>query len=69
VVMHQANHPWFAARTPYAVVVVELEEGARMLSSVVGREPHAIRIGMPVEVTFDDLTPEVSLPLFRPAER
>ena len=69
VVMHQANHPWFAARTPYAVVVVELEEGARMPSSVVGREPHAIRIGMPVEVTFDDLTPEVSLPLFRPAER
>jgi uncharacterized OB-fold protein len=69
VVMHQANHPWFAARTPYAVVVVELEEGARMLSSVVGPEPHAIRIGMPVEVMFDDLTPEVSLPLFRPATR
>jgi len=69
VVMHQANHPWFAARTPYAAVVVELEEGARMLSSVVGAEPHAIRIGMPVEVTFDDVTPEVSLPLFRPAIR
>jgi len=68
-VMHEANHPWFAARAPYAVIVVELEEGARMLSSVVGPEPHAIRIGMPVEVTFDDLTPEVSLPLFRPAAR
>jgi uncharacterized OB-fold protein len=68
VVMHQANHPWFAARTPYAVVVVELEEGARMLSSVVGPEPHGIRIGMPVEVTFEDVTPEVSLPVFRPAQ-
>ena len=64
-VMHQANHPWFAARLPYAVVVVELDEGARMLSTVVGRAPHDITIGMPVEVAFDDVTPEVSLPVFR----
>jgi len=65
-IMHQANHPWFAARAPYAVVVVELEEGARMLSSLVGREPGAIEIGMPVEVTFEDVSPEISLPVFRP---
>ena len=65
-IMHQANHPWFAARAPYAVVVVELEEGARMLSSLVGREPRAIEIGMPVEVTFEDVSPEISLPVFRP---
>ncbi len=66
-VMHQANHPWFAARAPYAVVVVELEEGTRMLSSLVDREPGAIEIGMPVEVAFEDVSPEVSLPVFRPA--
>jgi uncharacterized OB-fold protein len=30
-IMHQASHPWFAARVPYAVVVVELPEGARIL--------------------------------------
>lgn len=65
-IMHQANHPWFAARAPYAVVVVELEEGVRMLSSLVGREPGAIEIGMPVEVTFEDVSPEISLPVFRP---
>jgi len=65
-IMHQANHPWFAARAPYAVVVVELEEGARMLSSLVGREPSAIEIGMPVEVTFEDVSPEISMPVFRP---
>jgi len=69
VVMHQASHPWFASRTPYAVVVVELDEGARMLSTVVGPEPHAIAIGMPVEVDFEDLTAEISLPVFRPSER
>ena len=66
-IMHQANHPWFAARAPYPVVVVELEEGARMLSTVTGVEPHAIAIGMPVTVGFDDVTPEISLPVFRPA--
>lgn len=69
VVMHQASHPWFASRTPYAVVVVELDEGARMLSTVVGPEPHAIAIGMPVEVDFEDLTAEISLPVFRPGAR
>lgn len=69
VVMHQASHPWFASRTPYAVVVVELDEGARMLSTVVGPEPHAIAIGMPVEVDFEDLSAEISLPMFRPSAR
>jgi uncharacterized OB-fold protein len=66
-VMHQASHPWFAARVPYAVVVVELPEGARILSTVTGVPPEAITIDMPVEVDFEDVTPEVSLPVFRPA--
>jgi uncharacterized protein len=66
-VMHQASHPWFAARVPYAVVVVELPEGTRILSTVTGVPPEAITIDMPVEVAFEDVTPEVSLPVFRPA--
>ena len=68
-VMHQANHPWFAARVPYAVVVVELEEGARLTSTVVGLAPGAIELDLPVEVDFEDVTPEISLPVFRPAAR
>jgi hypothetical protein len=40
-----------------------------MLSTVAGLEPHAIAIGMPVEVAFDDVTPEISLPVFRAAAR
>ena len=66
VIMHQASHPWFAARVPYAVVVVELVEGARILSTVNGLPPHGVAIDMPVEVAFEDVTPEVSLPVFRP---
>ena len=48
-VMHQVYHPGFAAEVPYAVVVVKLEEGAKMVSNLVGVAPHEIRIGMPVQ--------------------
>jgi uncharacterized OB-fold protein len=65
-VMHQVYHPGFADAVPYAVVVVELEEGARLVSNVVGCAPADLRIGMPLEVVFEDLTPEVTLPKFRP---
>jgi len=51
---------------PYVVAMVELEEGVRMLSTVVGYAPEEVRIGMPVAVTFDPVTPEVTLPRFRP---
>jgi len=67
VVMHQAMHPGFAAVAPYAVVVVQLAEGVRMLSGMTGIAPDEIRIGMPVEVTFEERGPDVMLPVFRPA--
>jgi len=66
-VMHQVYHPGFADEVPYAVVVVQLDEGARMISSLVGVAPHDITIGMPVRVTFDDVTESVTLPKFVPA--
>ncbi|MFZ0890702.1 MAG: Zn-ribbon domain-containing OB-fold protein [Candidatus Binataceae bacterium] len=66
-IMHQVYHPAFAAQVPYAVVVVQLEEGARMISNLVGVKPHEIRCGMPVEVMFEKpLNEEVTLPKFRP---
>ena len=68
-VMHQIYHPGFAAEVPYAVVVVELEEGARLVSNMLECPPAELRIGMPVEVAFDDVTPEVTLPKFRPRTR
>jgi len=64
--MHQVYHPGFAAEVPYAVVVIELEEGARLVSNLVDCPPADIRAGMPVEVVFDDVTPDVTLPKFRP---
>ena len=68
-VMHQVYHPGFASEVPYAVVVIALDEGARLVSNLIGCPPAEIRADMPVEVVFDDVTPEVTLPKFRPVPR
>ncbi|MBP1687292.1 MAG: hypothetical protein H6Q33_3435 [Deltaproteobacteria bacterium] len=66
-VVARALHPAFQSDTPYAPVVVEMDEGVRLLASVVDCPPDQLRIGMPVEVIFDAVTPEVTLPKFRRA--
>jgi uncharacterized OB-fold protein len=45
---------------------IELPEGIRMISNVVGCQPEDVKIGMKVEVTYDDVTEEISLPKFKP---
>ncbi len=66
-VMHQVYHPGFAAEVPYAVVLVKLKEGAKMISNLVGVPPNEIRIGMPVKVMFETVSEEATLPKFVPA--
>ena len=65
-VMHRALHPGFTPDVPYATVVIELAEGVRIVSHVLDLDPGQLRVGLPVEVVFDDVTPEVTLPKFRP---
>ena len=64
-VTRRPMHPAFAEDPPYAPVVVELEEGVRMVTWLVDCPPDEIQAGMPVEVVFDDVTAEVTLPKFR----
>ena len=64
-VMHQIYHPAFAAEVPYAVVVVQLAEGPKLISNVVDCPIDEIRIGMRVEVVFEKVSPDVTLPKFR----
>jgi len=66
-VVGRALHPAFAEAVPYAPTVVEMEEGVRLLSRVEGVAPDALEIGLPVQVDFDPVTDEISLPIFRPA--
>jgi uncharacterized OB-fold protein len=68
-VNHRAAHPAFADRLPYVVALIDLAEGPRMMSTIVECDPADVHIGMAVEVTFEDVTDEISLPVFRPARR
>ena len=58
--------PGFEKDIPYNLALIELDEGVRMMSSVVDCTLDEIQIGMAVEVIFDDVTSQVSLPKFRP---
>ena len=64
---YQAPHPAFADDVPYVLAIIEMDEGWRMDSNVINIDPKDVRIGMPVEVSWDDVTPEISLPKFQPA--
>ncbi len=64
-VVQRALHPAFLDATPMAPVVVEMEEGVRLLGNMIDCAPQELAIGMSVEVEFEAVTPEVSLPRFR----
>jgi len=60
--------PQFADLVPYSPVVVEMDEGVRLVSWLTDVPPDDLRLDLPVEVVFDDVTPEVTLPKFRRAK-
>jgi uncharacterized OB-fold protein len=53
---------------PYVIAIVQLQEGPRMLTNVVdcAQSPEALELDMPLEVTYSQMTDEITLPLFRP---
>jgi uncharacterized OB-fold protein len=53
---------------PNAVGLIELEEGTRLISNIVGIAPDAIEIGMPVEVVFEAFEGDLTLPQFKPRD-
>jgi uncharacterized OB-fold protein len=67
VVFHKVYHPGFANDVPYNVAFIELTEGPRVIANVVGVKNEDLRIGMPVEVVFEDVNDEISIPKFRKA--
>ena len=68
-VVRRPMHPAFTQEVPYAPVIIQMEEGVRLVSWVVDCPPDELRTGMPVEVLFDSVTPDVTLPRFRRADR
>jgi len=66
-VIHHRPVPGFTP--PYSIAVVQLDEGPRMMTNIVDcpQTPEALQLDMRVEVTFTQLSDEISLPQFRPA--
>lgn len=60
------THPAFAEDVPYVIAIVELTEGPHITTNIVGCKPEAVRVGMPVEATFEAVTPAITLIKFRP---
>lgn len=60
-------HPAFVTDVPYSGVVVELEEGPRVMTCVTDVAPDDLAMDMPVQVWFDDVTDEVTLAKFKKA--
>jgi len=66
IVVHRPQHPAFFDVVPYNVAIVELDEGIRLHANVVGCANEDLRVGLPVEVVFERVNDEVTLPRFRP---
>lgn len=64
---YQNHSPGFSQSLPYVLAYVELEEGVQMLTNIVDCAPDDVRIGMKVEVTFEDVSDDIAIPRFRPA--
>ena len=64
-VVHRAPTPYYQGRAPYVIAHVTLDEGPRMISTF-ECDPAEVTIGMPVELTYDDVTTDLTLYRFRP---
>ncbi len=66
-VAHQASGP-FAREVPFVIAIVELEEGVRMMTRIIGSPRERIVIGAPVRVSFESIAEGLTLPYFRLVE-
>lgn len=60
-VYHRVYHEGFQNEVPYVLAVVQMEEGARLVSNVVNCKPAEVRCDMPVRVVFEDVTEDTTL--------
>lgn len=65
VVFHRSYFPSFDGEIPYNVAGVRLDEGVIVMSNILAPND-TLAHGMPVEVVFEDVTPDISIPKFKP---
>jgi uncharacterized OB-fold protein len=64
-VVRQSGDPYFKSKLPYAVAMIELDEGIRLMSNIVETPLEVLHIGMRVEVMFEAASGGIAIPLFR----
>jgi uncharacterized OB-fold protein len=64
-VVRRSRHPYFAARCPYVVALVDMAEGFRLLATLEA-SPDAVSVGMPVRARFEPLGDAFGVPVFLP---
>ena len=64
VVYHRIYHPAFARKVPYVVAVVELDEGPRLISNIVGMPVAEVRCELPVGVVYEEVRDGYLIPKF-----
>ncbi|MFM8304038.1 MAG: Zn-ribbon domain-containing OB-fold protein [Actinomycetota bacterium] len=65
-VVRRHPDPVFAARLPYVIALVDLDDGVRIHTNLVGCPPDTVRVGQRVEVCFEDVDDTHAIPLFTP---
>ena len=65
-IVRRAPSAAFNDDVPYVVALVDLDEGPRLMTNIIGCGPEDVRIGMPVEVSFDHVGDDIALPKFVP---
>ena len=63
-IAHHAFNPGFKDELPYVLVTVDLAEGVRMLAPLRGVEDQHLKVGLPVRISFERATAELTLPAF-----
>lgn len=64
----RAANAYMAEHTPYAVAIIELEEGVRLMANIIDSKLEDLAIGKPVKVVFEKINDEVTLPQFKLVE-
>ena len=64
-ITHHPFHPGYKGDLPYTLLTVDLEEGVRMQAQARGIDASELRVGLPVRVGYERVTPELTLPVFQ----
>ena len=64
IIIHRGYHPYWAVRVPYNVAFIQLDEGLRMFSNIVGTPNEKLAVGQRVKVAFEQRDEDLVVPVF-----